>query len=192
MDIVARAKGLITRPAAEWAVIAAEPADTKSLFMSYAVPLSAIPAVAGFIGSLLFARMLGGMVGGLGVVFSPISLLLNAIAGYVLGLAGVWVWGKIIEAMAPRFGGRGDEVSAMKLAVYAPTAAWVAGIFALLPPLAVLGLLGLYSLYIFWKGVPVVVGVPEDRRLAFTAAVIVIGFLLNLLAGMFAGMFLRF
>ncbi|WP_149536906.1 YIP1 family protein [Siccirubricoccus phaeus] len=192
MDIVARAKGLIMRPAEEWAAIAAEPADTKSLFLNYAVPLAAIPAVAGFIGSLLFARMLGGMMAGMGVHVGPFALLLNAVAGYMLGLAGVWVWGKIIEAVAPRFGGRGDEISAMKLAVYSPTALWLAGIFTLLPPLAVLGLLGLYSLYIFWKGVPVVLGVPEEKRLVFTLAVIVIGFVVNLVAGMFAGLFLRF
>jgi hypothetical protein len=43
-----------------------------------------------------------------------------------------------------------DETAAMKLAVYSPTAAWLAGVFAILPPLAILGILGLYSLYIFW------------------------------------------
>jgi hypothetical protein len=189
MDIVARAKGLILRPAEEWRTIAAEPADTKGLFTSYAMPLSAVPAVAGFIGAALFAGYLGGA---LGVHIGTFSLLLHSVAGYVLGLAGVWLWGKIIEALAPRFGGVADETAAMKLAVYSPTAGWLAGVFAILPPLAILSILGLYSFYIFWQGVPVVARVPEDRRLAFTAAVIVVGIVVNLVVGLFAGLFLRF
>lgn len=189
MDIVARAKGLIAKPAEEWQAIAVEPADTKSLFTDYAMILAAVPAVAGFIGSALFAGFLGGVMG---MRIGTFSLLLNAIASYVLGLVGVWVWGKLIQMLAPHFGGAGDETAAMKLAVYSPTAAWLAGIFALLPPLAILAVLGLYSLYIFWKGAPIIVRVPQDRLLAFTAALIVIGIVVNLVVGLFAGMFLRF
>jgi hypothetical protein len=189
MDIIARAKGLILRPAEEWRIIAAEPADTKGLFTGYAMPMSAIPAVAGFIGGALFAGVLGGA---LGVQIGVFSLLLHSIAGYVLGLAGVWVWGKIIEALAPRFGGAADEPTAMKLAVYSPTAAWLAGGFAILPPLAILGIFGLYSLYIFWKGVPVVLRLPADKVLPFTATVIVVGIAVNIVVGMFAALFLRF
>jgi hypothetical protein len=189
MDIVARAKGLIMRPAEEWRIIATEPADTKGLFTGYAMPVSAIPAVAGFIGAALFAGLLGGA---LGVQIGVFALLLHAVAGYVLGLAGVWIWGKIIEALAPRFGGVADEATAMKLAVYSPTAAWLAGGFAILPPLAILGIFGLYSLYIFWKGVPVVLRLPADKVLPFTATVIVVGIVVNIVVGMFAALFLRF
>ena len=62
----------------------------------------------------------------------------------------------------------------MKLAAYSPTASWLAGAFAILPPLAILALLGLYSLYILYKGVPVVTRVPEDRALVFTLALIAV------------------
>jgi hypothetical protein len=80
----------------------------------------------------------------------------------------------------------------MKLAVYSPTAAWLAGGFAILPPLAILGIFGLYSLYIFWKGVPVVLRLPADKVLPFTATVIVVGIVVNIVVGMFAALFLRF
>lgn len=189
MSVVARAKALILQPEQEWRVIAAEPADTKSLFMGYAVPLSAVPAVAGFIGAAMFAGTLAQVAG---VEIGIFSLLLQAIAGYVLGLVGVWVWGKIIQALAPRFGGTGDETAAMKLAVHAPTAAWLAGIFALIPPLAILGILGLYSLYIFYKGAPIVAQVPRDKVMVFTIAVILVGILVNLVVGLVAALFLRF
>ena len=64
MDIVARAKGLITRPREEWMAIAREPSDTASLFKGYVMPVSAIPAVAGFVGAALFARIFAAVLPG--------------------------------------------------------------------------------------------------------------------------------
>jgi len=187
MNIVARATGLILRPEQEWRVIAAEPAETGSLLTDYAVPVAAIPAAASFIGMALFAGMLGNAFG---VRIGPFSLLLHTIAGYVLSLVGVWVWGRIIAMLAPRFGGVGDETAAMKLAVYSPTASWAAGIFAIIPPLAILSILGLYSLYIFYKGVPIVARVPQDRTLAFTVATIACGLAVYILVALVASLFL--
>jgi Yip1 domain len=182
MDIVARARGLITRPREEWGIIAGEPADTASLFKGYVMPMAAIPVVASFTGLALFARMFAGMLPG----FSIGALLVQSIVSYILGLAGVWVFGKIVQILAPRFGGTGEEVAAMKLAAYSPTASWLAGVFAILPPLAILALLGLYSLYILYKGVPVVTRVPHDKALVLTLALIVCGLAMYLLIGLVA------
>lgn len=177
MDIVARAKGLITRPLDEWRVIAGEPADTASLFKSYVMPMAAIPVVAGFIGAAILVRMFAAVLPDL-----PIgTLLAQSIVSYILGLVGVWLFGKAVQALAPRFGGTGEEVPAMKLAAYSPTAVWLAGAFALVPPLAILAFLGLYSLYILYKGVPVVVRVPEDKALVFTLALVVCAIVINVL-----------
>lgn len=179
MDIVARAKGLITRPREEWGIIAREPSDTASLFTGYVIPMSAIPAVAGLIGLALFARMFAPALPG----FSLGALLVQSVVSYVLGLVVVWLFGKIVQVLAPRFGGTGEEGPAMKLAAYSPTASWLAGIFTIVPPLAILALLGLYSLYILYKGVPVVLGVPEDRTLVFTLVLIACGLALYLAIG---------
>lgn len=179
MDIVARAKGLITRPRDEWAVIAREPSDTASLFTGYVAPVSAIPAIAGFIGLALFAGMFSAVLPG----FSVGALLVQSIVSYILGLAGVWVFGKIAQFLAPRFGGTGEELPAMKLAAYWPTAFWLAGAFAIIPILGILALLGFYSFYILYKGVPVVTGVPEDRALVFTLALIACGIAVYVVIG---------
>ena len=181
MDIVARAKGLILRPEQEWQAIAAEPADTAGLFTGYAVPMALIPAVAGFIGAALITGMMGGMMGTARV--GMLSLLMHSVVAYVLGLAGVYVLGKIIQMLAPRFGGTGEEVPAMKLAVYSPTAAWLAGIFAIIPPLAILGILGLYSLYLFYVGAAPVARVARDKTVVFTLLVIVCAIVVNILVG---------
>lgn len=179
MDIVARAKRLIIRPREEWRTIAGEPSDTASLFKNYVMPMSAIPVVAGFIGLAIFARMFAAVVPGLSVG----TLLVQGVVSYILGLAGVWVFGKIVQALAPRFGGTGEEAPAMKLAAYSPTASWLAGVFAIVPPLAALTLLGLYSLYILYAGVPIVARVPENRTLVFTLALIACSMALYLVIG---------
>lgn len=73
------------------------------------------------------------------------------------------MFGKVVQALAPHFGGTGGELPAMKLAAYSPTAMWLAGVFALLPPLGILAVRGLHSLNILHKGVPVVTRVPEEK-----------------------------
>ena len=190
MDIVARAKALILQPAQEWQVIAAEPADTRSLILCYAAPLALVPAVCGLVGTTMLGSMVGSMMG---VRIGFFSLLLHAVASYALGLAGVWVLGKLIENLAPRFGGVADEVAAMKLATYSATASWLAGVFLLIPVLGILSLLGLYSLYLFYTGAPAVTRVPQDKAGTFTAAVIVCAVVLYMFIGWLAAMlFLRF
>ena len=62
-----------------------------------------------------------------------------------------------------RFGGLADRASAFKLVVYGSTAAWVAGVFQLIPGLGLLALLGLYSLYLYYVGATPVMRVPQDK-----------------------------
>ncbi|MCK8785879.1 YIP1 family protein [Roseomonas sp. NAR14] len=182
MDISTRAKRIIMDPAAEWRVIATEATTTADLFRGYAAPLALIPAVCGFVGSILLLSVLGMGRG------SFVGGLLQAIIGYVLGLAGIWVVGKIIEFLAPKFGGSASETDAMKLAIYSSTASWLAGVFLLIPFLGILTILGLYGLYIFYRGAPVVARVPESQTLVFTLAVIVVTIVISVLVGYLAAL----
>ena len=50
MDMKTRETNILTKPAAEWPVIAAETTAPMDLISSYAAPLSAISAICGFIG----------------------------------------------------------------------------------------------------------------------------------------------
>lgn len=175
MDIVARAKGLITNPMTEWGLIAAEPADRAGLFKSYVVPLAALPAVAGVVGTALMgmgALGMGGLIG-------------SAVVGYALTLIGIFVLAKIIEALAPRFGGPADATAAMKLAAYAPTASWVGGAFMIIPWIGWLPALagGLYSLFLFYVGTPTVMRIPRERVMGFALSVVLLAVLANILIG---------
>jgi hypothetical protein len=169
MSLVNRVKGILLTPKKEWHVIDAEPATTASLYSGYIAPLAAIPALAGFIGlSLLGYSLLGT------TIRVPIG---NGIVGmvlrYVLSLVGIYPLALIIDVLAPNFGGTKSPTQALKVAAYSATAQWVAGIFLILPGLVVLSLLGVYSVYLLYLGLPVLMKVPADKSLGYTAIVII-------------------
>ena len=163
MDLVARAKNILLSPAAEWPIIAQEPADIRSLYAEYILPMAAIPPAAGFIGRTLFLHGLGF---GLSIV--------GAAASYLLGLVGVYVVALIAGKLAPSFGGRENRVQALKLVAYAGTATWVGGVFHIVPFLGILSvLMSLYGLYLLYLGAPAIMGVPRERAVGYTLAVVV-------------------
>jgi len=165
MNLVERVKNILLTPKTEWPVIDRESGDTAFLFTNYVAILAAIPAVCGFIGASIIgaAGYRSGFFGG----------LMSAIVSYVLAFVGVYIMALIIDALAPSFGGRKDFASALKLVVYSSTAAWVAGIFSLIPALAILSILGLYSLYLLYLGIPVLMKSPAEKSLVYTIVAIV-------------------
>ena len=179
MSLVDRVKGILLAPRREWPEIEAEPATTGSIYASYVVPLAAIPAIAGFIGTSL----VGGSV--MGVSFRvPIATgLTGAVVRYVLSLVAVYVLALIIDALAPTYGGTKNSTQALKVAAYSCTASWVAGIFMLIPSLSVLGLLGLYSLYLLYLGLPALMRSPQEKSAGYTVVVVVCAIVLFVIIG---------
>ena len=166
---VARAKAIILNPKQEWPVIEAEPATPASIYRSYVIPLAAIPALAGFIGGSVIGY---GFFGGSYRV-PIVTGLTAAIVQFVMSLVTTWLLAMIIDALAPTFGGTRNQIQALKVAAYSYTAAWLAGIFALLPGLRILGILGLYSLYLLYLGIPPLMRAPEDRTPGYVAAAVI-------------------
>ncbi len=167
--IIDRAKGLILQPSQELDRIDQETPSIQSLYTGYAIPLIAASVLASAIGMIVF---------GVNAVFiqyrpSPISALTTAALTFVFMLIGVWLLAKIIDFLAPNFGGQKSELKSTQAAIYSGTAGWIAGLFAIFPPLAVLGLLGLYSLYILYRALPKLMKAPEEKAGMYTAAVVV-------------------
>jgi hypothetical protein len=174
MDLKTRATNILTKPAAEWPVIAGESTTPMDLITTYAAPLSAIPAICSFIGLSIV---------GVSVPFagtfrtSMMSGLSSAVVRFVLGLVGVYVSAIIIEKLAPTFQSRGDTTQAMKLVVFASTPIWLAGVFQIIPVLGILGILaGLYAIYLFYLGLPPVMHTPTDKVIPYmiVAAIVII------------------
>ncbi|MDQ0394743.1 YIP1 family protein [Labrys monachus] len=172
VDIVERARNILLRPAAEWPVIASEATSVETIYRDYVVYLAAVPPVAGFVGLSLLGP------------FGVFGTLFWAVASYVLSLFVVYVMALVVNALAPSFEGRPGFLDAFKLTAYSMTAAWVAGIFALVPILGIFGLLlSLYSIYLFYIGAPVLMRSPASRSLIYTVAVVVAGVVVQAIAG---------
>lgn len=183
MNLVERVKRILLSPKTEWSVIDTEPTTPIELYKQYIAPLAAIGPVAQLIGWLVF---------GVNRYRPPIlSALVTTIVVYVLTLAGIYVLALIIDALAPTFNGQRNQLQALKVAAYSNTAAWLAGIFGLIPALSPLIIIGsLYSLYLLYLGLPVLMKSPRDKALVYTGVVIIAGIVVFVVIGTMSYCFL--
>lgn len=183
-NLVERAKNILMKPQAEWERIEPEAAEVNKLYIGYALPLAALAAIASFIGTSLIGTSMLGVSYRVPIVTGLIGAVLQVCAV----LLGIFVMAMVTNALAPTFGSVQNQGQAHKLAVYGATAALLGGLFAILPPLAILGLLAaIYSLVLIYIGLPRLMKTPEDKRIAYFATIvvvsIVIGFVINLVLG---------
>lgn len=184
--LVERVKRILLSPQTEWEVIAAEPATVAELYTKYIVPLAAIGPIAQFIGYSLVGTSVFGTT-----YRVPVGAgLTTAIVSYGLSLVGTYVVALIIDALAPTFNGQRNQIQALKVAAYSSTASWVAGVFALIPGLRVLILLGLYSCYLLYLGLPILMKTPRDRALVYAGVVIIAAIIVYVIAGTITSRFM--
>jgi len=180
MSLSRRVWNILLSPDREWHVIAGEKRTKRSLLGRYVIPLALIPAAASFIGY--------GLVGANGILFRMsgpywgISMALNS---FITSLSVYWIGTSLIDRLAHGFGGSTDPGRSAQLVAYSYTPAWIAGVFYALPGWQQGVVLGLYSVYLFYLGVPELKSIPEDQRVAYTIVsailLIIIRFLVGLL-----------
>ena len=186
MALIDRVKNICLTPKTEWPVIAGETATTGGLLTGYVLPLAAIGAIAGFIGGSVIGHGIP-FVGG--TFRTPILMGAGlAVLMLVMAVVGVFILSFIINALAPSFGGEKNSGQAMKVAVYSYTAAWVAGIFNIIPWIGgFLALFGaLYSLYLLFLGLPQLMKCPEDKSIGYTVVVVICAIVLSIVISILA------
>ena len=98
------------------------------------------------------------------------------VLSYALSLVQVYVIALIVDALAPTFKGEKNQIQALKLAAYAFTAAWVAGVAQIVPWIG--GLLalagGIYSIYLFYLGLPTLMKCPPDQAVPIRPSCIIV------------------
>ncbi len=167
MNLVDRAKNIILKPKDEWTLIDQEDTSVASLIITYLFPLALIPAIAAFIGYGVIGVAFFGPIPSWGLKMAIISLVSTVL--------GVFISGKIIEALAPNFGSVKDFRKTMQLVVYAYTPVMLAGAFQAIPVLSILGILGLYGLYLLYIGLKPMLKTPDDKvTMYFVVSLLVI------------------
>ena len=169
-SLVTRVINILTKPASEWNVIAAEPSSTAKL-ITYAALLSLLAVVFALIGILL--QPLGTYI------FQVPSLLIKfLLITYLWAFVPPVVLGFIMDALTPQLGGQKNGLNAMKLVIYAATAYWVASIGIILNQwLWMIAGIG-YAGFLMWIGTPILMKTPSDKTPVFVAAAAGIWFVL--------------
>ena len=185
MGLTDRAKNIIVSPKTEWPVIAAETTPAAQLVMGYVLPLAAISAIAGFIGTSL----VGISTPFTGTFRMPITWgLAAACYQLVASVVGVYVLAFIIDALAPTFAATKGFAQALKVAVYAYTPVWVAGVVRIVPLLGVLVLIAaLYAIYLLYLGLQSVMRAPQEKAAGYTAVVIIAAIVIAVVIGAISG-----
>jgi hypothetical protein len=183
--IIERVKNIVLKTRDTWETISGEEATIPSLFKEYVFILAAVPAAASFLGRWL----IGIRIPFAGFYrFSFGGSLLNSIITYLLTVAGIWLLGMVISWLAPRFGSEKDDVKGMKVAVFTYLPFLAAGVVHLVPALsALVFLVGLYCLYIMYIGLPVVMGTPKEKSVAYIIVTIIALVLISIIVSAISG-----
>ena len=166
MDIagsIQRAKGIILDPKQEWERIATEKSGHKKVFLNWLLPLSLIPALAALIGF----GIIGYSVGGIHIASLNLGLR-QGLLQFAAMIGGAYLTAFVINALAEKYASEKNLDQAFALIAYAYTPACLGGIFQIIPSLAFIGsLAGLYSLYLLYIGLPVLMKTPPEKNTAY-------------------------
>lgn len=170
--IIERVKSILLSPKDALTAVKSEEMSIADFMKEYVAILAAIPPVAQFIGLALVGHSVFGRRSFIGTLFYAALI-------YVLSLVSVFVYSKVINALAPNFNATKNDVSAFKLTVYSWTPSFVAGVFYIIPGLQVLAMLGgLYGIYILYLGLPILMESPEEKTVAYTIVSLIVGLIL--------------
>lgn len=166
--LLSRVQGILLRPREEWIKIKEESLPLSQLFSSYVLILAAVPPLTRFLADLLyggFKKPYSGWswnVAGRNLLFSIIT--------YIFSLIIVYVFGRIINFLAPIFSSRRSSLNSMRLAIYSLTPLWIGGVLYLVPRTGwvLRDLVGLYGIYILSLGfVASLMDTPKEKVVGY-------------------------
>ena len=168
--------GLFTNPKKEWEAIRDDECTIGKCYAAHVLILAAIPPISGFIGTTQFGWQIGA---GDPVMLDMQKAGLFAALYYLAMLVGVFSMGWMIQWMADTYGAKPQLSQSVVLAAYTATPLFLIGLMELYPVLwlnMVVGIPALaYTVYLLYTGVPVMMGISEERGFLFSSAVLAVG-----------------
>ena len=180
--------GIFSRPNSEWINIRGERDSKYTEFLSTVPLLALIPAVAFFIGVTEVGWQLSS--GGPVVSLTAGSAFVLCLLSYISALIGVWCFGEMINWMRKTYSDEpADARMGMAMAVYATAPLFVAGVAGFWPNVwfnvMVMFMAGAYSVYLIYRGMPILMDIPKERAFMYSTSVITVALvmLVSLRAG---------
>jgi len=178
--IMDRLVNLIIKPQEEWGKIKGETSSVNSLFLNYAIFLAAVPAIAGFIGYSIIGFSFGTVSYRVPVGRSFLWMIFQ----YIFALAGAFILGLIIDALATSFDSKKELVDSLKVAVYASSISWAFGILMIVPGLRLISALAsLYALYIMFLGLREIKTPGKDKEVGYFVVTIIVAIVIFVILG---------
>jgi hypothetical protein len=168
--------GLLVKPSAQWRTIADLPEKSLNTLILYPCLFAILPAVAWFYGT----SQVGWTVGEHG---DPIKLTVESarqisILFYLAMLASIAAIGYFIHWMSHTYGADSSFAKGIVIAGLTATPLFITGLVGFHPVLWVDLLIGVaavsWSVYLLYLGIPIVMGIPEERGFLFSSAVLAI------------------
>jgi hypothetical protein len=188
MNLIERVKNMIITPKTEWEVVATEDPNPSKVVMGYVLPIAIVVAIAAFIGyGLIGTRILGFRFRSTELgLYSAISTLLSSILT-------VFITAFVVDALAPSFSSEKNFGRSVQLVAYGSTPGMVAGIFNILPSIALIFTIvgGIYGLYVIYLGMGPIKKTPEEKRALYLVICILALILVYVLLGVLIQAILR-
>jgi hypothetical protein len=166
--IYERSKALILQPKEEWKTIVEENIHMNLVVRDFLLPLLLISTLASLLGRIIQKVNIG---------LDWNLLMADGLREFFGFLLSVYASTYLINELIKSFGGEKNLRRSANLVIYSTVPSLVVSmITGLVPALYPLGVLGLYSFYLFYVGIPVVLDIPEQKHIGFflTSALLMI------------------
>lgn len=167
--------GLFLRPRQQWQQASEHLPQSLGAVLVYPVLMALLPAVAWYNGTVNVGWRLGD---GDTVRLTSDSALAMIVLFYLTMVVTVAAIGYMIHWMSQTYGAESSVTKGIAIAALTATPLFLAGAVGFLPNFWLDLCLGIiaacYAVYLLYLGIPVVMGVPEERGFLFASAVVAV------------------
>jgi hypothetical protein len=162
-----RAIKLIINAKAEWQIIQTETHTKTEVIKNYALPWIIVITLCSIVSDFIIAA-------------SVAYVLTKAVITFVMAFSVMYLSSIVINEITTSFNSKKDINTTFKLVVYSLTAYFIITSITYLiplPPIQMLMVFALYSIYLYWVGSAPLVGTPEDNKVGFVvvSSLIIVG-----------------
>jgi hypothetical protein len=175
--MIQHAVGLLLHPESQWRSIASLPDSTFRNLTLFPVIFALLPAIAWYYG----AAVVGWSVGNSEEIIrlTADSAMQISILFYFAMVISIGVIGYFIHWMADTYGADSTITKGLVIAGLTASPLFLSGLVGFYPVLWIDMLVGVaaisWSVYLLYLGIPIVMGIPEERGFLFSSAVVAIG-----------------
>lgn len=173
--MIANPVSILITPRKQWQALADHSDFGLIGALFYPIVMAALPAIAWYFGTTKIGWTVGdGEVVKLTADSARVMILLF----YLVMVASVAAIGYAIHWMASTYGSETSTARGIVVAGFAATPLFIAGAIGFLPVLwvaLVIAFVALaYAVYLLYLGIPIVMGIPEERGFLFASAIIAV------------------